>query len=420
MAKHGAPIRPTPRKQDQMFWENLQVYPAAVGQGDARERFRAKAVDAITKLPLSNVKNLCDRLNVKHDDGEDLTSGLASSLMRSQHGDTLTYLNFYLGRRVSYVTDFFSRHFPLSDAQRIQAEVADRSMRRNDTIKPLTKLICIYLARPADLKYIHHDFVWRRGQTYSEFGSSETLPADTAERLHAAIDQLIKSLGQIRKGETYRFFGLNPLRPGLRVFVLYRNFQAAVKPDHQRKYRVQYDYSTCVFGLDNEEGCIRRAAKQYGSPGTLSALRIQPSSFYPLSSERRCSLASLLITGIDGLHFHSTGVCRPDDHAAGGLGVRRQGSGPRLVSTTWRRSTSKSICLVSSRPNAPSVCGPTAKSSFRPQDSDRQGDPTTVGTLASRRPQECTLRPGRGTRQPFSGSFSRASRVSDKPNVAFQ
>jgi hypothetical protein len=31
-----------------------------------------------------------------------------------------------------------------------------------------------------------------------------------------------------------------------------------------------------IYSSDNEEGCIRRAGKRYGSPGALTALRIQP------------------------------------------------------------------------------------------------------------------------------------------------
>lgn len=245
-----------PPERDDKFWQSLQVYPDVIGHAETKEIYQKKALDVIGSLPRSNVAFICERLGVPYDATEDLPQPLAWRLMHSEHARLLTCLAVYLKPRVSYVVDFFEKQFPDIATRRVRSEVAAMSRGGRDTVKPFTKLLSIYLESPENLELIHYTYAWRRMPTFAEFDIEGGVPAGAASSLTGAIEQLLKSLDGIRKGEGFTFFGSISLRPGLEVFVVHRNYKTSVRPDYVNKYRLQHDYSQIVFGLNQNRGTL--------------------------------------------------------------------------------------------------------------------------------------------------------------------
>ncbi len=201
---------------------------------------------------MSNLRYLCDRLKISYEESEDLPQPLAWRLMQSHHAKPLTYLAAYLRRRTLHVIEFFEKQFPDSLSQKILADINDKAGSGRNTVKPFTKLVCIYLTDPKYLELIHYNYAWRKTPTTAEFDLGGGLAPGAIDLLVQSIDSLLKSLGEINKGVTFSFFGRKSLHSGFDVFVAHRNYQAAVKPDHRNKFRLQHDYSQIVFGLSGD------------------------------------------------------------------------------------------------------------------------------------------------------------------------
>ena len=232
------------------FWEHLQVFPEAIADAGTKGSYSKRAYDTLMKLRIGNLRYICDCLKVNYSSLNDLPQGLVSHLMESEWSERLTYLAAFFRPRVNAVVEYFDKFVPSAEARRVELLVKEKANRSNETLKPFTKLLCIYLRNEADLQTIHYIFSWRRVPSYHEYEAESSLPTDSIQRLNGSVEKLVKSLDSTNQGQSFDFFGSAAIKGGFEVFLLHRNYHASVKPDHKKRFRLQHDYGRVVFGLN--------------------------------------------------------------------------------------------------------------------------------------------------------------------------
>jgi hypothetical protein len=238
------------QRQDEKFWERLQIFPHAVTQSAAKGEYARKALRQFEKLGRANLHYIANQAGIEYREKADSARQLANRLLSSPLKTEFLYLATFFRPRVTAVVEYFDSHAAHFRASALETEIKNLSVGASEIPKPLTKLVAAYSRDPASLEAIHYCFAWRKLPTLFEYAAEKDLPANPATVLEQGTKQLAAALGKIKHGEHYTFFGRKDLQPHVSVFVLHRKYPASVKPDYESTFRLQHDYSMVVFAID--------------------------------------------------------------------------------------------------------------------------------------------------------------------------
>lgn len=244
----------TPRgwlpKQLPEAWVRLQIYPDAVQHPKTGQDYEQKAKTVLAKSGPGNLRFLCSSAGIFFRPEHDSPEQLAGRLLESDSRTELIYLATFHRRRKPAVVEFFESATSEGDRLSLDSEVAAHCSRRQETVKPFTKLIYLYRSNPSLLEGIHYRYAWRRLPTIFAYSVTPSLVAQSSETLSRELDSLVAALDRLKPGETYEVFGHSHLTESVTVFVVHRRYPPAVRADYENTFRLQHDFSTLAFSVD--------------------------------------------------------------------------------------------------------------------------------------------------------------------------
>lgn len=239
---------PVQKKED---WVRLQVYPDVIADKKTSSEYQHKARTILKRSGFANLRYLCDiaglAVRPQHDSVEQLTS----LLLASDSHNELLYLATFLRSRKSAVVEYYEGAATETDKSKLASEVASHRRRRVETPKPFIKLITLYRSTPSVLEAIHYRHAWRRMQTTHSYSTSDQVDQASIKKLSDNVDALIAALDLLKPGESYEWFGNSRLSDSTTVFIIHRRFPPTVRADYQNKFRLQHDFSTVAFAVDD-------------------------------------------------------------------------------------------------------------------------------------------------------------------------
>ncbi len=243
-------------EQSPDFWIRLQVYPDAISHHETGREYEHKAKRLLIKTGCANLRYICSVARIDSRSDYDSAEQLAERLLTSSSRQHVIYLATFLRIRNTAVVEYFEEFTAVTEKSKLIAEIASHSEGRFETLKPFTKLLYLYTTNPSLLENVHYRYVWRRLPTIYSYSSTEDLSHPSVESLTKNANALIASLNKLKSGEAYEWFGRSRLTASITVFVIHRCFPPSVRSDYQNKFRLQHDFSTVTFALDEYTGTI--------------------------------------------------------------------------------------------------------------------------------------------------------------------
>lgn len=261
MAKKKAAISNSPAvgwlpEQTPDAWVRLQVYPEAIEHPKTGQDYEQKARAVLVKTGLGNLRFLCASAKIAFRSEHDSTEQLATRLLESEFRTELIYLATFIRPRKMAVVEFFDSMTTDRDRSALETEIASHCSRRPETAKPLTKLIYLYRSNPTLLEKIHFRHAWRRLPTIFAYAVSTGLTPHSLKTLSANFHSLVSALDKLKPGESYESFGCSKLTASTTVFVVHRRYPPSVRADYENHFRLQHDFSTIAFSIDELAGSV--------------------------------------------------------------------------------------------------------------------------------------------------------------------
>lgn len=237
-------------------WVRLQVYPEAVKHPKAGQDYEHKTKALLIQTGVGNLRFLCTAAGISFRPDHDSVEQLANRLLSSDFKRELIYLTIFHRPRKATVVELFDSATTDSDKKSLQAEVESYCSRRPETVKPFTKLIYLYRANPALLESIHYRHAWRRLPTIFKYTASARIASQSTSKLANSIGPLVSALNKLKPDESYEYFGHSRLADSVTVFVIHRRYPPSVRADYKNKYRLQHDFSTVAFAVNESTNTV--------------------------------------------------------------------------------------------------------------------------------------------------------------------
>jgi hypothetical protein len=125
-----------------------------------------------------------------------------------------------------------------------------------EKLKLLTKLILLYLKKPAFVEAVFFRHWWRRLRTVASYVADKPLPKDAVNRILAESKGLVSAVKAELGSRDLRFFGDSALEGGPAVFILHREYKPSPKPDFRDHFKTLFSYGAIVFGLNLQTGSL--------------------------------------------------------------------------------------------------------------------------------------------------------------------
>ena len=241
---------------DPADWVRLQVYPDAVRHAKTARDHEQKARSLLVKSGRANLRHLCTEAGIGFNPERDSAEKLAERLLDAECSNELVYLCTFLRRRKTALVEYFDLAVGEREADALASEIAAHSDRRPEIPKPLTKLVTLYRSSPDHLESIHYRHAWRRLPTVFAYEAPDGIDSEQVKVLTQNLEGLVGILDKLKPGESYEVFGHSKMTDDMTVFVVHRKYPPSVRADYLNNYRLQHDFSTVVFSVNELVGTI--------------------------------------------------------------------------------------------------------------------------------------------------------------------
>lgn len=241
-----------PRSND--FWHAIGVFPAALERIRSIDSLPDDAVSILRKLGTGNLRLLCEqsRLPKPDDAGE---SALTATLLAAADVPTVIHLREFMRRRTGWVENVFDRGLPARLRTSLDVDLKELSPRRNEVLKPFTKLLLLYRDDPKWIAEVYHQAEWYRRNSSFEYRTHAPLPRNVKQLLKDNVEEIRKAIARtLNRG--LEAIGVHELIDGTIICSFVREYAKVARPDFAETYTLHHGCGLLVFGVAPEQSSV--------------------------------------------------------------------------------------------------------------------------------------------------------------------
>jgi hypothetical protein len=232
------------------FWTSVGIFEEALRRKADIDELLADVRRQLATLGPANLRLLCEQASVPRA----LKAGsfdMVNALLVEADDNTLIHLREFLRRRTEAIEEVFDATFTETQRNGLEGDLNNLcDSGRNETLKPLTKLLLLYRKEPDRLFDAFYLQLWRSRTTYLEFEADKKFPKRVADTLVASSSRLLKLIKAALSKDGVRLLGIHPLPDDTVVVVLHREFSPTIKRDFREEYNVHFGCGIIVFGVN--------------------------------------------------------------------------------------------------------------------------------------------------------------------------
>ena len=235
------------------FWNDLGVFEDGLQAKTPADQLVKEAKDQLASLGSGTLRMLCERSGMTYQaDGSAID--LVENLLNESDSSTLVQLREFMRRRAEEISEVFEQTFSERERSRFETDMEELGKRKDEGLRPFSRLILLYRNSPETLKEILFLQFWRSASSYAEFQSNEQMPTPKAivKAIEARRVALEKAMTAALSGREARIYGLRTLADGTVVVVLHREYVPTIKRDFRQNFNVHYGCGLIIFGFHED------------------------------------------------------------------------------------------------------------------------------------------------------------------------